>query len=154
MWRIARGGSAIRRAVNAQPPPCRCGTDGSPRRVWRLLRGPRRRPRKPISSATAPVSGEYPSVIAGPGSDGGRPGTRHHRPPRQTRRVQKPDHAAEDHELVAQDEDLHVISLDSRTANRTLVGCRSPRSTSTTSRSWQRFGAVKPTPAWVASLST
>ena len=100
----------MRRAVNAQPPPCRCGTDGSPRRVWRLLRGPRRRPWKPISSATAPVSGEYPSVIAGPGSDGGRPGTRHHRPPRQTRRVQKPDHAAEDHELVAQDEDLHVLS--------------------------------------------
>jgi hypothetical protein len=33
-----------------------------------------------------------------------------------------------------------AISLDSRTANRTLVGSRSPRSTSSTSRSWQRFG--------------
>jgi hypothetical protein len=31
-------------------------------------------------------------------------------------------------------------SLDSRTANRTLVGCRLPRSTAPTSRSWQRFG--------------
>jgi Pentapeptide repeats (8 copies) len=33
-----------------------------------------------------------------------------------------------------------LISSDSRTANRALAGCRSPRSASPTSRSWQRFG--------------
>ena len=35
---------------------------------------------------------------------------------------------------------LAEANLDSRTANRPLVGCRSPRSASPTSRSWQRFG--------------
>src|SRR6266511_5486095 len=33
-----------------------------------------------------------------------------------------------------------AANLDSRTANRTLVGCRSPRSTSPVSGCWQRFG--------------
>ena len=32
------------------------------------------------------------------------------------------------------------VSSDSRTANQTLVGCRSPRSTSPVSGCWQRFG--------------
>jgi hypothetical protein len=35
---------------------------------------------------------------------------------------------------------LPHVSSDSRTANRTLVGCRSPRSTSPVSGCWQRFG--------------
>jgi hypothetical protein len=32
-----------------------------------------------------------------------------------------------------------LANSDSRTANRPLVGCRSPRSASATSHSWQRF---------------
>ncbi|MGH2393332.1 MAG: hypothetical protein ACRDGH_07550, partial [Candidatus Limnocylindria bacterium] len=44
-------------------------------------------------------------------------------------------------------------NLDSRTANRTLAGRRSPRSTSPTSRSWQRFERCQANGPWAASLN-